>query len=150
MNLEKELAEMQRMTVGQLREKYEDVFGETTRSGNKAWMRKRILWRLQANAYGGLSERAKARAAELACDSDVRLTAPKTLAFPQNATRANVVAPAGTDIRRVYKGRELVVRVDGDGFVFEGTRFKSLSAVAKHITGSHCSGQAFFKTKGPK
>ncbi len=34
MNLEKELAEMQKMTVGQLRERYEDVFGETTRSGN--------------------------------------------------------------------------------------------------------------------
>ncbi len=148
MNLEKELAEMAKMTVGQLREKYEDVFGESTRSGNKAWMVKRIAWRLQANAYGGLSERAKARAAELACDADVRLTAPKTLAFPQNATRVNVVA--GTEYRRVYKGRELVVRVDGDGFVFEGTRFKSLSAVAKHITGSHCSGQAFFKTKGPK
>ncbi len=148
MNLEKELAEMQKMTVGQLRERYEDVFGETTRSGNRQWMIKRIAWRLQANAYGGLSERAKARAAELANDADVRLTAPKTLSFPQNATRANVVA--GTEYRRVYKGKELVVRVDGDGFVFEGQRFKSLSAVAKHITGSHCSGQAFFKTKGPK
>lgn len=149
MNLEKELAEIQRMTVGQLREKYEDVFGETTTSGNKPWMIKRIAWRMQANAYGGLSERAKARAAELACDSDVRLTAPKTLAFPQNATRANVGVP-GMEYRRVYKGKTLVVRVDGDGFVFEGQRFKSLSAVAKHITGSHCSGQAFFKTKGPK
>ncbi len=48
-------------------------------------------------------------AAELANDADVRLTAPKTLSFPQNATRANVVA--GTEYRRVYKGKELVVCV---------------------------------------
>ncbi len=57
---------------GAAAERYEDVFGESTRSGNKAWMIKRIAWRLQANAYGGLSERAKARAAELANDADVR------------------------------------------------------------------------------
>lgn len=155
MNLKKEVCSMQQMTVGQLREKYEDVFRETTRSGNKAWMVKRIAWRLQANEYGGLSERAKARAAELANDADVRLTAPKTLAFPQNATRANVVARAdglvpGTEITRKYKDRELRVLVLADGFQYEGERFGSLSAVAKHITGSHCSGQAFFKTKGPK
>ena len=50
----------------------------------------------------------------------------------------------------MYKGRQLVVNVIEDGFVFAGQKFKSLSAVAKHITGSHCSGQAFFKTKGPK
>ncbi len=150
MNLEKELAEMRKMTVGQLRERYEDVFGESTRSGNKAWMIKRIAWRLQANAYGGLSERAKARAAELANDADIRVMPPKSPATISIATRANVVAPEGTEIRRVYKGRELVVRVEGDGFIYEGERFKSLSAVAKHITGSHCSGQAFFKTKGPK
>ena len=71
-----------------------------------------------------------------------------TIAF---APRANVAGPAaGTEITRTYKGRQLVVRVTEDGFVYEGQKFKSLSAVAKHITGSHCSGQAFFRTKGPK
>ncbi len=156
MNLEKELAEMQRMTVGQLREKYEDVFGETTRSGNKAWMVKRIAWRLQANVLGGLSERAKARAAELANDADIRVMPPKSPATIPIATRANVVARAdglvpGTEIVRKYKGRELRVLVlEREGFQFEGERYKTLSALAKHITGSHCSGQAFFKTKGPK
>jgi hypothetical protein len=54
----------------------------------------------------------------------------------------------GTLITRVYKGRELHVQVLDDGFEFEGAVFKSLSAVAKHITGSHCNGYLFFRLGG--
>lgn len=155
MKIEKELAEMQRMTVGQLREKYEDVFGETTRSGNKPWMVKRIAWRLQANQYGGLSERAKARAAELANDADIRVMPPKSPATIPIATRANVVARAdglvpGTEIVRKYKGRELRVLVLADGFQYEGERYDSLTSLAEKITNSHCSGWRFFNVRRPK
>lgn len=53
MNMAKELAALDRLTVTQLRQKHIEVFGEATRSGNKDWLRKRIAWRLQANAHGG-------------------------------------------------------------------------------------------------
>jgi hypothetical protein len=57
--------------------------------------------------------------------------------------------PAGTVISRHYKGEELRVTVLPEGFEFEGERFKSLSAVAKAVTGQHVNGRAFFKlTKG--
>lgn len=151
MNIEAIVAQLQQMTVSELREKFREVFGEDTKTGNKQWLIKRIAWRMQANAYGGLSERAKRRAEELANDADVRVLPPRSQATIPFATQANVVAPmAGSEITRMYKGRQLVVRVVEGGFVFEGEKFKSLSAVAKHITGSHCSGQAFFRTKGPK
>ena len=65
MNVVKEVAALQRMTVTQLREKYADTFGEVTATGNRTWLVRRIAWRLQALAEGDLSERAKARAAEL-------------------------------------------------------------------------------------
>ena len=74
-NVARELAALQRMTVKQLREKYAEVFGETTTTGNKVWLVRRVTWRLQALAEGDLSDRAKARAAELACDADLRLRA---------------------------------------------------------------------------
>ena len=67
-NVAREVAALKRMTVKELRGRYLDVFGETTRSGNKDWLRKRIAWRIQANAHGDLSERARRRAAELADD----------------------------------------------------------------------------------
>jgi Protein of unknown function (DUF2924) len=45
------------MTVGQLKEKYGEVFGESSRSNHKQFLFRRIAWRMQANAFGGLSER---------------------------------------------------------------------------------------------
>ena len=79
MSIGKEVAAMQRMTVAQLRRKYTEVFGEETRSRHKQHLIRRIAWRLQGNADGGLSQRAHRRAAELAADSDVRLTASAAL-----------------------------------------------------------------------
>lgn len=62
LNVGKELADLKQMTVRELREKYEVVFGEPTRAGNKDWLFKRIAWRIQALAEGNLSERAHQRA----------------------------------------------------------------------------------------
>jgi hypothetical protein len=81
-NMAKELAALDRLTVTQLRQKHIEVFGEQTRSGNKDWLRKRIAWRMQANTWGDLSERARQRAEELANDADLRTNAPK--AKPDN------------------------------------------------------------------
>jgi hypothetical protein len=50
----------------------------------------------------------------------------------------------GTLITRQYKGRQIQVKVVADGFEFEGEFYKSLSAVAKKITGSHWNGFKFF------
>ncbi len=44
----------QRMTLKELRAKFADVCGDETRSGNRAWLIKRIAWRMQANQAGGL------------------------------------------------------------------------------------------------
>ena len=64
LDIDHEICALQRLTVGQLRERYAAVFGETTRVGNKPWLVKRIAWRLQAQAEGDLSERARRSAAE--------------------------------------------------------------------------------------
>ena len=61
----KEIEGLRRLTVGGLREKYREVFGEESRSGHKDYLFRRIAWRLQANAEGGLSERARRRAMEI-------------------------------------------------------------------------------------
>ena len=58
LNIGKEVAKMQKMTIPELRLRYYEVFGEETRAGNKAWFVKRIAWRLQSQAEGDLSERA--------------------------------------------------------------------------------------------
>jgi len=72
-NVAKELAALEAMTVAELRARYAQVFGEETRVGSKTLLVKRIIWGLQASAEGDLSERARKRAAELAQDTDLRL-----------------------------------------------------------------------------
>ncbi|MEX0586324.1 MAG: DUF2924 domain-containing protein [Pirellulales bacterium] len=86
LNIGKEVAALQRMTVRELRTRYAEVFGEETRAGNKPWLVKRIAWRLQSLAEGDISERARQRVAELANDADVRLSPPKVKPSPLPST----------------------------------------------------------------
>src|SRR5918993_6063869 len=93
-NVQQTLAALARMTPAQLRAKYLEVFGEPSRSGNKDFLAKRIAWRVQSLAEGGLSERAKRRAEELARDADIRLTIPKSPKFQSDARERTVALPA--------------------------------------------------------
>jgi hypothetical protein len=70
LDIDKEVALLQRMTVGQLRERFEETWGEPTNTRNKQWLLKRIAWKMQANIEGDISERARRRAAELARGND--------------------------------------------------------------------------------
>ncbi len=51
---------------------------------------------------------------------------------------------AGSFLRRWYKGREVIVRVLESDFEYESQRFRSLSAIAKQVTGDHWNGLLFF------
>jgi hypothetical protein len=161
LNVGKEVAALQRMSVRELRARYAEVFGEETRVGNKAWLVKRVAWRLQSLVEGDISERARRRATELAIDADVRLSPPKTKPIsptptgrtttaPLIVTDDNRLPPPGTIIAREYKGQTLQVQVLPKGFEFEGEVYKSLSAVAKVITGQHCNGYYFFRLGAEK
>ena len=65
-NVAKEVATLRHMTVSELRDRYHEVFGEDTNARNKQWLIKRIAWKLQANAEGDISERARRLAHEIA------------------------------------------------------------------------------------
>jgi len=143
---------MREMTVPELREKYAEVFGEPTTSRHKDYLIRRITWKLQANEEGGLSERAKRRAAELAESSDVRMTPPR--APDEKAPHYNAriklkhdkrIPIPGSVITRKYKGENVEVRVLAHGFEYGGEVYNTLSGIAKAVTGSHLNGFDFFK-----
>jgi hypothetical protein len=154
LNITKEVSAMARMTVGQLRAKYADVFGEQCRSRHKEYLIKRIAWRMQANAEGDLSERARRRAMELANDAELRVTPPREPKPAPDAelrtkTVAKKIRPStellpGTMLKREYKGQTVLVKVLTDGFECHGQRYQSLTAVAKAVTGKHWNGYHFF------
>lgn len=153
--LNPDLVGLQRLTAGELRVRYAEVFGELPPTWNRVWMLKRIAWRLQALAEGGLSERAQRRAEELANDADLRMTPPRmktdSAALERTATVSlpdkpdDRLPPPGTILTRPYKGQTVQVQVLQSGFAYQGQVYPSLSAVAKAVTGSHCNGYLFFR-----
>jgi hypothetical protein len=153
LNIVNEVATLQRLTIGQLRQRFAELFGEATQASNRTWLIKRIAWRLQALAEGDLSERARRRAQELARDADLRLNPPRsktTTAPPPEPIRVPTpvdprLPPPGTILTRPYKGQKLQVQVLHDGFAYAGHVYPSLSAVAKAITGTHTNGYHFFR-----
>ena len=109
-NVGKEIAALQRMTARELRQKYAEVFGEQTNGHNRAWLVKRIAWRMQVLAEGDLSERARHRAEEIANDADLRTTLPRlraaeappelTATRPLRLQQDGRLPPPGTVITR--------------------------------------------------
>ena len=152
-NIVNEVAALERLSVGQLRQRFAELFGDATLASNRTWLVKRIAWRMQALAEGDLSERARRRAAELARDADLRLNPPRsqttTAIQPEPVTVPAPVdprlPPPGTILTRPYKGQQLHVQVLTEGFAYAGHVYASLSAVAKAITGSHTNGFHFFR-----
>src|SRR5437016_8517114 len=77
-------------TVAALKKRDRELFGEESKSSNKQFLFRRIAWRLQANAEGDLSERARRRATEIADDGDVSLRAPKEFVTRPDLAAATV------------------------------------------------------------
>jgi hypothetical protein len=144
---------LKRTTIGELRAEYRQVFGEESRSHNRQFLWKRIAWRLQELDEGGLSERALRRARELANDADLRIRWPKGTFEGVAGRTVTGKVPVGHDPRlpmpgavltREYRGQTVQVTVLQDGFEYDGEVYRSLTAVAKAITGSHWNGPLFF------
>jgi len=72
-----EIESLRTLKTKELKLRYRAMFGEESSSSNHQHLFRRIAWRLQAQAEGGLSEAAKQRAAQLAVDLDLRLRAPR-------------------------------------------------------------------------
>ncbi len=151
-----EIDALRRMTVGELKAKWRELYGEDSRSCNRAYLWRRLAWRVQELAYGGLSERAKARIEELNRDGDLRMLPPRGWAQSVEAASDAPTGERGRPVRdprlprpgstlsRLYHGQEIRVLVLEDGFEWNGRHFKSLSALAREVTGQRWNGLLFF------
>ena len=133
-----------------LKAKYEEVFsGEKATSNNKVLLWRKIAWRLQEIEYGGLSQDTKSRINELIEDYDPinnKMLRPQPAQTKEKPNGRDTRLPIpGAIIRKEYKGQVLEVKVLEKGFEYQGKPYKTLSAVAKAITGDHWNGYLFFK-----
>ena len=153
--LRSEIEGLRKLKTKQLQERYRELFGEASPSCNSQHLFRRIAWRLQARANGGLSETATQRATHLAADVDLRLRAPRQFwedllrgggpqEFVSGQRDARLPVP-GSVLTRRYQGRSVAVTVLEKGFEYEGRRYGSLSAIAYTATGTRWNGFLFFQ-----
>ena len=109
-------------------DRWRTVFGRSPpKHVSLPFMRRVLIWEAQNSALGGVSAKTKRRLAQIASGKSVPTT-----------------AKPGSQLIREWNGRTYQVEVVEGGYIIDGKKWKSLSAVAKHITGAHWSGQRFF------
>jgi len=155
----RQLAALEDLTVNQLAEKYQALYGEPTRTRNRGYLRKKLAWRIQELAGSGLAEHTLAKIIELGDELPERWrrrhatplpsgTAPEDApAAPATAPRDARLPAVGTVLTRLHDGTAHQVTVGNIGFECNGQIFKTLSAVARHITGTPWNGFVFFGLK---
>jgi hypothetical protein len=146
-----DLAALRLMTGPELADKYVSLFGCAPRSRNRDFLRKRLAWRIQELAEGSLSERALARIEELGPEALSLWRRPTRMGSTTKLPTAVVprardprLPVAGTVLTRIHGTTEHRVTVLDDGFEYQGERYRSLSKIARVITGTPWNGFLFF------
>ncbi|MDA9424015.1 DUF2924 domain-containing protein [Bradyrhizobium sp. CCBAU 53380] len=129
--------------VGALKTRWRELFGSEPPPYNRRFLESRLAYRIQELAYGGLStdtvRRLEALAADLPTKGSKRIR-------HKNSDRP----VSGTRLIREWKGVEHRVTVRDADFEYQGRPYKSLSAVARAITGTRWNGLIFFGLKSQR
>ena len=127
-SLDEALARLETLSAAELRAEWHAVTGSPLPRVSPRLLRLAMAYELQAAALGGLSRQTQQRLAQIA--------------IGKTATRA---AGPGTRLVREWGGKLHVVTIGEDGVIrFSDREWKSLSEIARHITGTRWSGPAFF------
>jgi hypothetical protein len=132
------------LRISELKQLWRDLYGKEPPPYNRPYLMKRLAYRIQELAQGGLSEGArfqmKAVLQQIGADE---LAAPRRDAVHRR--RRQVKSPVqGTRLVRDWQGERHEVTVLADGFEYAGRPYRSLSAIARAITGTQWNGPAFF------
>ena len=133
--------------ISELKQKYGELFaGKKASSDNRIYLWQKIVYRIQELEYGGIPEEAQNKAKELAKEYDPinNKALRPDITKRQHLSRDQRLPIPGTVITKEYKGIAVEVKVLEKGFEYNGKTYKSLTAIAKEITGCHWNGYLFF------
>lgn len=135
--LERDLGALPTMSPAHLREAWASVGTDRAPAVPPALLRRLLAQRLQEKRHGRLALMV-ARELERASTSAVAGN------FEAERSRPKVVLSAGTRLIREWNGQTIAVEVTEDGFVWKDRTYRSLSEIAREVTGAHWSGPRFF------
>jgi hypothetical protein len=126
-----------------LRRMWRDLFGTDAPPYNRRFLESRLAYRIQELAYGGLKPETIKRLETLGNQLDGGNITLRRIRTDQKPI-------AGTRLVRDWQGVEHVVTVRDAGYEYQGRPYKSLSAIARAITGTRWNGWVFFGLKNQK
>jgi hypothetical protein len=135
------LAALQTAPATELKAQWRALFGKEPPPFNRPYLISRLSYRVQELAFGGLRPETRARLEALGEQLDGGNVVLRRI-------RADSRPLPGTRLIREHGGVQHVVTVRNDDFEFEGRPYQSLSAIARHITGTRWNGWTFFGLKG--
>jgi hypothetical protein len=124
-------------STAELKQLWRELYDREPPSFNRDYLVKRLAYRIQELAYGGLSARAEAKLDRLIAEEDLRVKGK----LPMRKGDRPIV---GTRLVRQWKGVEHTATVLADGYEYQGRPYRSLSAIARAITGTRWNGRLFF------
>ncbi len=137
--LPNEIAILAEATPADLKSRWRVLYGtEPPPRISRDLLTRAVAYRIQEEALGGLKPSKLRLLAKLAADASARR--------PIQVTPAPILTP-GTVLLRDWHGTQHQVIVRKHGVEFQGKHYKSLSQVARRITGSNWSGPLFFGLK---
>ncbi|TRZ94935.1 DUF2924 domain-containing protein [bacterium] len=147
-----QIMELKENSLGELKTKYEELFsGQNAPSNNKIFLWRKIAYRLQELECGGISAGTQSKIQQLIQQYDPinnKALRPETASenHPKksNISRDKRLPIPGTVITKEYKGIKLQIKILGSGFEYNSKIYKSLTAIAKEVTGAHWNGYLFF------
>ena len=131
------LAALKTMAVKELKEQWRELFGTEPPPYNRPFLESRLAYRIQELAYGGLKPATLRRLEQMGEELDGGDVVKRR-------TRHDTKPITGTRLVREWQGTEHVVTVLTDGFEWQGRPYRSLSAIARAITGTRWNGPLFF------
>jgi hypothetical protein len=135
------LAALKTTPTPDLKQQWRDLFDSEPPPFNRRYLESRLAYRIQELAHGGLKPETIRRLERLGEELD---GGDRT----KSRIRADRDRPiTGTRLLREWQGVEHAVTVTADGFEWQGRPYKSLSAIARAITGTRWNGWAFFGLK---
>ncbi|RKY28139.1 MAG: DUF2924 domain-containing protein [Candidatus Omnitrophota bacterium] len=146
-----EIMALKNKSLSELKAKYEELFeGKKAPSNNKVYLWRKIAYRIQEIEFGSLSAKAEEKIQEFIQKYDpvnnkaLRPDAPIVNELAKKPTRDKRLPIPGTIITKEYKGKLIEVKILDSGFEYNNKKYKSLSSIAKEITGAHWNGFLFF------
>lgn len=134
------LAALRGTSTGELKKQWSELFDSAPPPYNRRYLESRLAYRIQELAYGGLKPETIRRLERLGDELDGGDR-------KKSRIRADLMPVVGTRLIREWQGTEQVVTVTLNGFEWQGRPYKSISALARAITGTQWNGWVFFGLK---